>query len=193
MQKLNNYVNGEWVASKSPRSIEVEDPGTGEMLAQIQMTTREEVGVAVKSAMEASEVWREVPVTERTGYLFKLKMLLEEHFEELATLTTKEHGKTLDEAKGDTKRLIENVDASLGIPSLMQGNIQWRIAREIDEYFVRESLGVFAGIAPFNFPGMIPFWYLPYAIALGNSFIVKPSEQTPMTMCRIFELIDEAG
>ena len=193
MERLGNYINGEWMASKSKRIVAVENPGTGEILTQVPMATRNEVDLAVESARRAFEEWKEVPVTERVSYLFKLKILLEEHLEEIATLTTKEHGKTLDEARGDTRRLLENVDAALGIPSLMQGNILWRITPEIDEYFVREPLGVFASISPFNFPGMIPFWYLPYAIALGDTFIVKPSEQTPLTMTRIFEIIDEVG
>lgn len=190
---VSNYIDGEWVASKSKRVLDVENPGTGEILAQVPMTTGDEVDLAVKSASRAFEEWKEAPVTERVSYLFKLKNLLEEHLEEIATLTTKEHGKTLDESRGDTRRLLDNVDAALGVPSLMQGNILWRITREIDEYFVREPLGVFASVSPFNFPGMIPFWYLPYAVALGDTFIVKPSEQTPLTMTRIFELIDEAG
>jgi len=193
MSKIRNYINGEWVTSKSERVLDIENPGTGEILAQVPMTTREEVNQAIKSAGRAFEEWRSVPATERVGYIFKLKVLLEEHFEEIATSTTMEHGKTLDEARGDTRRLVENVDAALGIPSLMQGNIQWRITPEIDEYFVREPLGVFASISPFNFPGMIPFWYLPYAIALGDTFIVKPSERTPLTMAKIFELIEEVG
>ena len=193
MRGIGNYVNGAWVASKSERILAVENPGTGDILAQVPMTTREEVDLAVKSARTAFAEWKEVPVTERVRYIFRLKTLIEENLEEIATLTTEEHGKTLDEARGDTRRLLENIDAALGIPSLMQGNIQWRITPEIDEYFVREPLGVFANISPFNFPGMIPFWYLPYAVTLGNTFIVKPSEWTPLTMTRIFELIDEAG
>lgn len=193
MRRLKNYIDGKWVASKSKKLLDVENPGTGEILARVPMTTRDEVDLAVQSARRAFEEWKEVPVIERVSYIFKLKTVLEKHFEEIAALTTREHGKTLDEARGDTRRLLDNVDAALGIPSLMQGNILWRITPEIDEYFVREPLGVFAGISPFNFPGMIPFWYLPYAVALGNTYIVKPSEQTPMTMTRIFELIDEVG
>jgi len=193
MNRIKNYVNGAWVESSTERFLDIENPGTGELLAQVPMTTREEVNLAVTSAKSAFEKWKEVPPTERVRYIFKLKNLLEENLDEIAILTTKEHGKTLDEARGDTTRLLENVDASLGIPSLMQGNIQWRITPDIDEYFIREPLGVFAGISPFNFPGMIPFWYLPYAVALGNTFIVKPSEQTPLTMTMIFELINEAG
>ena len=193
MNRIKNYVNGAWVESSTERFLDIENPGTGELLAQVPMTTREEVNSAVTSAKSAFEKWKEVPPTERVRYIFKLKNLLEENLEEIAILTTKEHGKTLNEARGDTTRLLENVDASLGIPSLMQGNIQWRITPDIDEYFIREPLGVFAGISPFNFPGMIPFWYLPYAVALGNTFIVKPSEQTPLTMTMIFELINEAG
>ena len=193
MEITRNYVDGNRVTSESGRLLDIEDPGTGEIIARVPASTRNEVDSAVKSAARAFEEWKRVPPTERVSYLFKLKILLEDHLEDIATTTTREHGKALEEARGDTRRLLENVDAALGIPSLMQGNIQWRITRDIDEYFIREPLGVFACISPFNFPGMIPFWYLPAAVALGNAIIIKPSEVTPLTMSLIFELIDEAG
>ena len=179
MEITRNYVDGNRVTSESGRLLDIEDPGTGEIIARVPASTRNEVDSAVKSAARAFEEWKRVPPTERVSYLFKLKILLEDHLEDIATTTTREHGKALEEARGDTRRLLENVDAALGIPSLMQGNIQWRITRDIDEYFIREPLGVFACISPFNFPGMIPFWYLPAAVALGNAIIMKPSEVTP--------------
>jgi len=193
VRRIENYIGGTWRASFSEAVLEVEDPGTGEVLAEVPLSTAEEVGTAVRSAAGAYREWKEVPVTERVACMSRLKMLLEEHFDDIAVTTTREHGKSLEESRGDTRRLLENVDAALGIPSLVQGNILWRVTAEIDEYFVREPLGVFACIAPFNFPGMIPFWYLPAAVTLGNTMVIKPSEQTPMTTTRIFELISEAG
>jgi len=193
MGGIKNYIDGEWVESESDDLLIVENPGNGEILAEVPMSTKSEVNSAVNAAKRAFDEWKHVPITERITYITRLKDLLEEKVNEIAAITTKEHGKTLDEARGDTKRLMENVYAALGLPSLVQGNVLWNLTTEIDEYFVREPLGVFAGISPFNFPGMIPFWYLPAAVTLGNTFIVKPSEQTPLTMERIFELIDEAG
>jgi malonate-semialdehyde dehydrogenase (acetylating)/methylmalonate-semialdehyde dehydrogenase len=193
MERIRNYVNGKWIKSETERFLPVENPSTGEILAQLPVSTKQEIDFAVASSNSAFLKWRELPVTERVKYLFQLKILLEQHFEEIARTTTMENGKTLDEAKGDTKRLLENVDAAMGIPSLIQGKILLNIAHHIDEYFVREPLGVFVNISPFNFPGMIPFWFLPYAVACGNTFIVKQSSETPLTMTRIFELIDAAG
>lgn len=157
MEITKNYIGGNWVTSESGRLLDIEDPGTGEIIAQVPVSTKNEVDSTVKSAAKAFQEWQKVPPTERVSYLFKLKILLEEHLEDIATTTTREHGKTLDEARGDARRLIENVDAAFGMPSLMQGNIQWRITPDIDEYFIREPLGVFTCISPFNFPGMIPF------------------------------------
>ncbi len=193
MKTIRNYVDGKWIESETERFLDVENPSTGEILAQLPISTKEEIDFAVASAKSAFLKWRELPVTERAKYLFRLKILLEQHFDEIARITTMENGKTLSEAKGDTKRLLENVDAAMGVPSLIQGKILLNIAHHIDEYFVREPLGVFVNISPFNFPGMIPFWFLPTAVACGNTFIVKQSSETPLTMTRIFELIDAAG
>ncbi|HEX3270140.1 MAG TPA: CoA-acylating methylmalonate-semialdehyde dehydrogenase, partial [Ktedonobacterales bacterium] len=135
--------------------------------------------------------WRRTPATERVQYLFTLKNLLEEHFDEIARLTTQECGKTLAESQGELRRGIENVEVACGIPSLMMGYNAEDIARGIDEHMLRQPLGVVAAITPFNFPGMIPLWFLPYAIACGNCFILKPSEKVPTTMARVFELIDQ--
>ncbi len=192
MERIKNYIDGKWIESEADEFLNIENPSTGKILAEVPISTKEEIDFAVLSAKNAFSKWKELPVTERIRYLFRLKILLEQHFDEIAKITTMENGKTLKESKGDTKRLLENVDASFGIPSLIQGNILQNIANGIDEYFIREPLGVFVNISPFNFPGMIPFWFLPYAVACGNTFIVKQSSVTPLTMTRIFELIDES-
>jgi malonate-semialdehyde dehydrogenase (acetylating)/methylmalonate-semialdehyde dehydrogenase len=129
----------------------------------------------------------------RARYMFKIKDLLEEHFEEISRITTQEHGKSIDEARGETRRAIENVETAAGITTLMMGyNLEDGAAKNIDETVVRQPLGVFAAVSPFNFPGMVPFWFWPYAIATGNTFIIKVSEQTPLTLQRMFEVLQEA-
>ena len=189
--RVKNYINGEWVASKSEDIMVNKDPATGEVLSEVAMSTREEVGAAVKAAREAFKEWRRVPAVNRARYLFELKQLLEENFEELSVVQTKEHGKTIDESRGETRRGIENVEVASGIPSLMMGESLQDIASGIDTKLIREPLGVFACIAPFNFPFMIPLWFMPYAIATGNTFIVKASEYVPNSQTRFFELMDE--
>jgi malonate-semialdehyde dehydrogenase (acetylating)/methylmalonate-semialdehyde dehydrogenase len=151
------------------------------------------VDLATQAALKAFPSWRNTPPVERVQYLFKLKVLMDENFEELSRMITIECGKILDEAKGEIRRAIENVEVACGIPLLMQGYNSEDIAAGIDELMIRQPLGVCAVIAPFNFPGMIPFWFMPYAVACGNTCIVKPSEKVPLTMQRIFELIDQVG
>jgi malonate-semialdehyde dehydrogenase (acetylating)/methylmalonate-semialdehyde dehydrogenase len=189
--RVKNFINGQWVASKSEDIMVNKDPATGELLSEVAMSTREEVGAAVKAAQEAFKEWRRVPAVNRARYLFELKQLLEDNFEELSVVQTKEHGKTIDESRGETRRGIENVEVASGIPSLMMGESLQDIASGIDTKLIREPLGVFACIAPFNFPFMIPLWFMPYAIATGNTFIVKASEYVPNSQTRLFELIDE--
>lgn len=191
--RLKNYINGKWVASKATKVLDVENPGTGEILAQVPISTPGEVKEAVRAAKDAFPAWRETPPPERARYLFKLKDLMGEHLEDLARILTEEHGKVFAEAEGELRRTIENVEVATGIPSLMQGKISEDIAPGIDEYFIRVPLGVFCVIPPFNFPAMIPFWFLPYALACGDTYIVKPSEQVPLTQTKIFELINEVG
>lgn len=193
MKILKNYVNGKWIDSKSQRLLNVEDPGTGLILARVPMSTKREVDYAVKSAQEAFGKWRIVPVTKRMEYLFQLKILIEKNRNKIANFITIEHGKVLLDSKAEVQRMIECINASLAVPSLIQGKILTCISADIDEYFIREPVGVIVHIAPFNFPAMIPFWYLPFIVACGNSFIVKPSEQTPLTMNYVFELAHEAG
>jgi malonate-semialdehyde dehydrogenase (acetylating)/methylmalonate-semialdehyde dehydrogenase len=148
---------------------------------------------AVQTVNEAFESWSQRPVEERIQPLFELKQLLEEHQNDLAEILVQEHGKTVAEARGEIRRGIENVEVACGIPSMMQSGSLLNAAPDIDESAVRKPLGTFAAVTPFNFPAMIPLWFLPYAVATGNSFILKPSEKDPLVAQRIFELIDEAG
>ncbi len=190
---LFNYIGGEWKRSRASSYRDVRNPATGETLVRVPLSTAHEVEEAAQAAQVAFDGWRRTPPTERVQYLFKFKQLLEEHFDEIARLTVDECGKTLAEAKGELQRGLENVEVATGIPSLMMGYNLEDIARGIDEYMVRQPVGVVAAITPFNFPGMIPLWFLPYAIACGNCFILKPSEKVPMTMSRVFDLIDQLG
>lgn len=188
--QLYNYINGEWRRSRASEFLDVRNPATAETIVRVPLSPGDEVDEAVRAAQNAFDSWRRTPSTERIQYLFHLKSLLEEHFEEIARLTTQECGKTLAESRGELRRGIENVEVAAGIPSLMMGYNVEDIARGIDEHMFRQPLGVVAAITPFNFPGMIPLWFLPYAIACGNCFILKPSEKVPTTMARVFDLID---
>jgi malonate-semialdehyde dehydrogenase (acetylating)/methylmalonate-semialdehyde dehydrogenase len=190
---LRNYVNGEWVASKSARTIDVVNPATTEVLARVPLSTKEDVEEAIQCAKEAYAEWKEVPPLTRARYMFTLKNMMEEHFEEVSQILTKEHGKTLDESRGEVRRAIECVEHAAGIPTLMMGYGLETIAPGLDEDCVLQPLGVFGCLPPSNFPAMIPFWFLPYAVACGNTYVVKPSSEVPMTMNKMFELIDEAG
>lgn len=193
MDTVFNYINNSWVKSNASEFIDVINPATQELIAKTPLSAKEEVDLAVEAAAKAFPEWKRTPVTERVQYLFKLKNTLEEHFDELSRLITVECGKTLDESHGEMRRAIENVEIACGMPILMQGYNNEDIARGIDEFMIRQAVGVCAAICPFNFPGMIPFWFMPYALACGNTYIVKPSEKVPLTMQRIFALIDEIG
>lgn len=188
---LLNYINGEWCASTATDFLPVINPATAQVLTRVPLSTREDVGLAAKAAATAFTSWRRTPPTERVQYLFKLKFLLEDHLEELAHTITLECGKTLAESKGELRRAIENVEVACGIPMLMQGYNLEDVARGIDEMMIRQPVGVTAVISPFNFPGMIPFWFMPYAIACGNTTIIKPSEKVPMTMQKVFYLLEK--
>lgn len=189
--QVYNYIAGEWRRSKTSEFLDVQNPATAETIVRVPLSSADEVDEAVRAAQAAFDDWRRTPPTDRVQYLFTLKNLLEEHFDEIARLTTQECGKTLAESQGELRRGIENVEVAAGIPSLMMGYNAEDIARGIDEHMLRQPLGVVAAITPFNFPGMIPLWFLPYAIACGNCFILKPSEKVPMTMARVFDLIDQ--
>ncbi|HRO44741.1 CoA-acylating methylmalonate-semialdehyde dehydrogenase [Agriterribacter sp.] len=189
MEKLRNYINGQWVSSSATTYVNVVNPASQEVLAQVPSGTPADVDAAVQSSENAFATWKRVPAGKRIQYLFHLKRLLEENMDELSKTITLESGKTYAESKAEWVRAIENVENACGIPALMQGDFSEDISLGIDEYMIRQPLGVCACISPFNFPGMIPFWFLPYAIACGNSFLIKPSEKVPLTMTKVMELI----
>jgi len=191
--KIPNFIDGRWVQSSTDHWFNVHNPATGELVARTPLCAAAEVNAAVDSAAKAFSEWRRTPPEERIQPLFKLKMLLEAHQDELARLITIENGKTFAEARAELRRAIENVEVACGIPTMMQGYNLEDVARGIDEMMIRQPLGVVAAITPFNFPGMIPFWFLPYAIACGNTFVLKASERVPLTMVRAFELIEQIG
>jgi malonate-semialdehyde dehydrogenase (acetylating)/methylmalonate-semialdehyde dehydrogenase len=190
---VRNYVEGEWDAPSGPACQDVVNPSTGAVLCKTHSSTADDLQAVVEAGEAAFEQWRTTPVEERIQPLFELKGLLEEQQDALAETLVREHGKTFAEARGELRRGIENVEVACGIPSMMQAGHLPNAAPEIDETAVRKPLGVFAAVTPFNFPGMIPLWFLPYAVATGNVFVLKPSERTPLTAQHIFELVDEAG
>jgi malonate-semialdehyde dehydrogenase (acetylating)/methylmalonate-semialdehyde dehydrogenase len=189
---LKNYIDGDWVESDGELR-EVVNPATGKTIATVPISTTEEINQAVAAAQEAYPDWRRTPPLARVRCLFRLKELLEENFEEVSRIQTMEHGKTIDESRGETRRGIENVEVATGIPSLMMGQVLEDIATGIDEYLIRQPLGVFGVINPFNFPFMIGLWFAPYAVATGNCVIVKPSSEDPISQIKIAELAEEAG
>src|SRR5271168_1932547 len=191
--RLTHYINGRWSDSQSSEWRDVINPATGETLAQVPLAGAAEVNQAVEAAAAAFPEWRRTPPEDRIQPLFKLKMLLEEHIDDIARIITQENGKTFIEGKAEMRRAIENVEVACGIPMMMQGYNLEDVARGIDEMMIRQPLGVVAAIVPFNFPGMIAFWFLPYAIACGNTFILKPSERVPLSMRRAFELLEQTG
>src|ERR1700758_2644828 len=191
--RLTNFINGQWTDSSANEWRDVVNPATGETLAQVPPAAAAEVNQAVEAAAAAFPEWRRTPPEDRIQPLFKLKMLLEEHIDDIARIITMENGKTFTEAKAEMRRAIENVEVACGIPMMMQGYNLEDVARGIDEMMIRQPLGVVAAIVPFNFPGMIAFWFLPYAIATGNTFIIKPSERVPLTLRYIFELLEKTG
>ncbi|NWG13016.1 MAG: aldehyde dehydrogenase family protein [Acidobacteria bacterium] len=192
-ERMLNYIDGVWSDAAGAELLDVHDPATGEMLARVPLSAPGEIDRAARAAAAAQRAWKRTPAPARIQFLFKLKALLEEHFEELAGTITTENGKTLEEARGEMRRAVENVEVACGIPTMMMGDYSEDIAPGVDEYMIRQPVGVAAMICPFNFPGMIPFWYLPYALACGNAAIVKPSERTPITMQKVFRLLDQAG
>src|SRR5437868_13276062 len=191
--KVPNYINGNWKESKSTHWQDVVNPATGEVIAKVPLSDAAEVNATIEAAAAAYPEWRRTPAEDRIQPLFKLKQLLEEHVDDIDRIITQENGKTLGEAKGELRRAIENVEVACGIPMMMQGYNLEDVARGIDEIMIRQPLGVIAAITRFHFPAMIPFWFLPYAIATGNTFILKPSERVPLTMRWAFELLEQTG
>jgi malonate-semialdehyde dehydrogenase (acetylating)/methylmalonate-semialdehyde dehydrogenase len=192
-KRLENFVNGIWKASRAVEALKVLNPASGQVLAEVPLSPGDEVSAAAAAAQKAFEDWRRKPAGERIQPLFRLKTLLEENLNDLARTITDECGKTFAESVGELRRAIENVEVACGIPSLMQGSNSEDIAAGIDEHMIRQPLGVVAAITPFNFPAMIPFWFMPYALATGNCFILKPSERVPLSSNQVFHLLEAAG
>lgn len=190
---VDNYINNKWVKSLGTETYDVINPATEELLAKTPLGTTKDVDAAVAAAKAAFKSWSVTPVIERVQPMFRLKMLLEEHKDNIAKIIVEEHGKTWVEAKGDILRGIQMVEVACGMPNLQMGEALQNIARDIDCTATRRPLGVFAGITPFNFPAMVPFWFWPFAIASGNTYVLKPSERVPLTQLYIFDLIEKAG
>ena len=190
---LDNFIGGRWVISSATSYYDVHNPAVGDVIGRTPLSTAADVGAAVDAAAAALPGWRDTPVNARAQVLHKFKGALEQHFEELARIVTTEHGKTLDEARGSVRRGIECVEVACGAPSLMQGSALEDIASGIDCHVVRQPLGVCAAIAPFNFPAMVPMWFLPFAIVTGNTFVLKPSEQVPLSQRMMAEWLQKCG
>lgn len=190
---VRNYIDGQWTGSLGTETLDVINPATEEVIARTPLGTAEDVSRAVEAAKRAFAEWRKTPVIDRVQVLFRLKTLLEEHAEEIARICVAENGKTLTEARGDVRRGIQMVETACSMPTMMMGQRSEDIARNIDSEMTRRPMGVFAGITPFNFPPMVPMWFWPFAIASGNTFILKPSERVPLSQIRMFELAEQAG
>jgi malonate-semialdehyde dehydrogenase (acetylating)/methylmalonate-semialdehyde dehydrogenase len=190
---IKNYIGGRWVASESEETLDVRNPATDEIMAEVPLSTAEEVDATVQAAQGAFREWRETPPYVRARYMARLREAMEGRREDIARTITREHGKVIQEARGEVRRTLENVEVAAGIPALMTGYNLEDVSAGIDEDCVRQPIGVFCAIAPFNFPAMVPFWFMPYAVACGNAIIVKPSEQTPLTQNLLFEIVDQVG
>lgn len=190
---LKNYVNGEWVQSDSTEIGDITCPSTGEIIARVPYGTKEDVDRAVKAAKDAFWEWRTTPPLSRARYLFRLREALEDSFEDISRTLVREMGKAIDESRGEVRRMIENCEHATGVTTMMTGYGLEDIAKDVDSYVERQPMGVFGCIAPYNFPAMVPWWFLPYAIVTGNTYLMKPSEQVPMTQARIVEAVDEVG
>src|SRR5690348_10996310 len=192
VRTVQSYIDGKWENRDGP-IVPVTNPATGEAIAQVPFASEAEVDASVQAAHRGFLKWREVPVVDRVQLLYRYKGLLEHHAEEVARILSTENGKTLDDSKAEVRRAIQMVEVACGMPSLMMGESLENVARGIDSQSIRQPLGVCVGITPFNFPAMVPMWMYPFAIACGNSFILKPSEKVPLTPERTAELLEYAG
>ena len=193
VRKVQFYVNGNWEAGAGRGLHPITNPATGQVIAQVPYATCADVDRTAQAAHAAFLKWREVPVVERVQVFYRYKDLLEKHSGEVARILSAENGKTIDDARGSVRRGIQMVEVACGMPSLMMGQALENVAQGIDCQAIRQPLGVCAGITPFNFPAMVPMWMFPFAIACGNTFILKPSEKVPMTPTRTAELLQDAG
>src|ERR671935_2137084 len=190
---VHSYIGGKFRESRSEKADPIPNPATGDTIATLPYSTREEINEAVAAAKKAFLTWSETPVPERAQVMFRFKALFDKHLEELSALVTQENGKTLDESRGEVKRAIEVIDFACGAPTLMMGHNLDQIAKGIDEELTRFPVGVVVGITPFNFPNMVPLWMIPVGIVTGNTFVHKPSQLTPLSAVRIAELLKAAG
>lgn len=193
MQVLKNYIGGKWIESKSKRMLDNINPSTGEPINQGTLSTEDEVKEAVDSAVSAFKEWSETPIPKRVDYIFKLRELIVANEDKITELICEENGKSIPDSLAEVKRLRQNIDVACGMPTIMQGKKLTAVSEGIDTDTIRLPIGPFAMIAPFNFPAMVPFWFMPYAVAAGNTYVLKPSEQAPNTQQYIFKLIDQAG
>ena len=190
---VSYYINGAWEKPEGHTMQTVTNPATGHALAEVPFASEADVDRAVRSAHDAFLKWREVPVVDRVQVLYRYKALLDKHADEVARILTQENGKTADDAKAEVRRMIQMVEVACGMPSLMMGDSLNDVAKEIDCKTVRQPIGVCVGITPFNFPAMVPMWMYPFAIACGDTFVLKPSEKVPLTPTRAIELLHDAG
>ncbi len=193
VQTVSCYINGTWEQPVSSGTGTIINPATGELLAEVPYAGADTVDRAVRTAHEAFLKWRDIPVVDRVQVLYRFKAILEPHAAEVASILTRENGKTSDDAKAEVRRMIQMVEVACGMPSLMMGDSLNDIAVGIDSKTIRQPIGVCAGITPFNFPAMVPMWMYPFAIACGNTFVLKPSEKVPLTPTRVVELLHDAG
>ncbi len=193
VEVVKNFSGGKWIQSKSKNTSSVYNPSTGQIIAEVPLSSAEETNQIVEAASAVCADWKETPVVERARLMFKMRQLMEERFNDIAALLTREHGKTLAESRAEVQRAVEMVEFSCGIPSMIVGDTMPNIAANVDAETIRHPLGVCVGITPYNFPSMVPMWMIPVAITCGNAFILKPSEKTPLSAQLIGELLTEAG
>jgi len=193
LKTIKNYVNGEWIEPENNGYLEIENPSTGQVIGQVPLSTAAEAHRAIEAAAEAFKSWGQTPVARRVSPLYKLAALLRANEEEIARTIVEEMGKSLPDARAEMKRVFENIEVACSSPVLQQGDKLTGVSYDIDGEVIRLPLGVFAMIAPFNFPGLVPFCFLPYAIATGNTYVLKPSEQVPFTLQLITKYIDQIG
>lgn len=190
---LKNYVGGKWVASKTKRVLDVYNPSTGKVINKVPLSLASEVDSAIQIAQKAFSSWSKTPVSTRCDYIFKLRDLIDKNEDKIIELICMENGKSIPDSEAEVKRMRQNIEVACGMPTFMKGGKLIEVAAGIDTETIRLPIGVFAMVAPFNFPAMVPFWFLPYAVASGNTYILKPSEKVPNTQQFIFKLIEESG
>src|SRR3954470_22094686 len=191
--QVRAFIDGEWLEISGVEKTPVYNPSRGEVIAEVPACTKEHVDLAVEAAAEAFPAWRDTPAIERARLFFRYRQLVEENFDRICRSVTREHGKTLAEARGSAYRGIENIEYACAVPTLLMGDTLENLARGVDCETVHQPLGVCVGITPFNFPAMVPMWMFPLALACGNTFVLKPSEKVPLTALLIIELLEKAG